>query len=118
MQALWWVIGIALTTGVAVAVSGRGYEVLLGVAGPSVVAAVSWWFMARAWARDPVSLLPLMLRAFVAKVVVFVGFVVLVAGVLNVRLTPFVISFTVAFVATYAAEARGLWRMMAPVFKN
>lgn len=118
MQALWWVIGVAVATGGAVAALGWGYEVLLGVAGPAVVAGASWLVMMRTWARDPVSLLPLMLRAFAAKALAFVGYVALVAGVFDVRLTPFVISFTVAFLATYLAEAYGLWRMMAPVLKN
>jgi hypothetical protein len=118
VQALWWVIGVALATGVAVAMLGRGNEVLLGVAGPSVVAGVSWILMMRAWAREPVSLLPLMLRAFAAKALVFVGYVSVVAGVLDVRLTPFALSFTAAFVATYTAEAFGLWRLMAPVLKQ
>ncbi len=118
MRALWWVIGVAVATGVAVAMLGRGYEVLLGVAGPAVVAGASWVLMARTWARDPVALLPLLLRAFAVKALVFIGYVALVAGVFDVRLTPFAISFTVAFLATYLAEAYGLRRMMARVFKN
>ena len=118
MHALWWVIGVAVATGVAVAMLGRGYEVLLGVAGPAVVAGASWVLMTRTWARDPVALLPLLLRAFAVKALIFIGYAALVAGVFDVRLTPFAISFTVAFLATYLAEAYGLWRMMAPVLKN
>ena len=97
---------------------GRGYEVLLGVAGPAVVAGASWALMTRTWTRDPAALLPLLLRAFAVKALIFIGYVALVAGVFDVRLTPFVLSFTVAFLATYLAEAYGLWRMMAPVLKN
>jgi len=118
MQALWWVIGIAVATGVAVAILGRGFEVLLGVAGPAVVAGASWVIMMRTWAREPAALLPLMLRAFAAKVLLFAGYVAVVAGLFDVRVTPFAISFTVTFLAAYTAEAYGLWRMMAPVFKT
>jgi hypothetical protein len=118
MRVLWWVNGVALATGVAVAVLGRGTDVLLGVLGPVAVAGVSWVLMVRAWTRNPASLLPLLLRAFAVKALVFIGYVGLLAGVFEVRLAPFAASFTVAFVATYAAEAYGLSRLMAPVLKN
>ena len=36
-------------------------------------------------------------------------------GVLDVRLRPFVLSFTVTFLATHLAEAFELRRLMAPV---
>lgn len=118
MRVLWWVIGVAVAAGVAMALLGHGSEVLLGVAGPAVVAGASWVIMMRTWAKDPVALLPFLLRAFAVKALLFIAYVALIAGVFDVRLTPFAISFTVAFLATYLAEAYGLWRMMAPVLKN
>lgn len=96
MNALWW-------------------PVVLGIAGPALAGVVSWKMTTRTWARDQASLLPWMLRAFAVKVLFFVIYVVVVLGVFDAGLRPFVVSFTVTFLAAHLAEAYCLRRLMAPV---
>jgi hypothetical protein len=69
----------------------------------------------RTWAREPSALLPWMLKAFWVKALFFVAYVVVVLAVLDVRLRPFVLSFTVTFLVTHLAEAFELRRLMATV---
>jgi hypothetical protein len=117
MNALWWVIGVAGAVGVWV--SGSRYEnwgaVVLGIAGPAAAAGASRVLTTRTWARDPAALLPLMLRAFWVKALFFVAYVGVTMAVFGVGLRPFVLSFTVTFLATHLAEAFELRRLMAPV---
>ena len=94
------------------------WAVVLGVAGPLIAGVVSWRMTTRTWARDHAALLPWMLRAFAVKALCFVVYVVVVLGVLDVTLRPFVLSFTVTFLATHLAEAYCLRRLMAPVLGN
>lgn len=120
MNALWWVmsIGAGVAAGVGVFGSGLGpvrVAVISGITGPLMVAGASWMATTRTWARDPVALLPLLLRAFALKTLVFVAYVVVMVGVFDMRLRPFVISFTVMFLAAHLAEAYCLRRLMAPV---
>lgn len=96
MNALWWAVA-------------------LGIAGPVIAGAVSWRMTTRTWAKDPPALLPWMLRAFAVKALFFVGYVVVVLAVFGAELRPFVLSFTVAFLAAHLAEAYCLRRLMAPV---
>lgn len=113
MNALWWVIGLAVAAGVGVFGAGYGHReaVALGIAGPVMVAGASWTLTSRTWARDPVAVLPLMLRAFAVKALFFVAYVVVMLGVFDQRLRPFVISFTSTFLATHLAEAYCLRRL-------
>ena len=69
----------------------------------------------RAWRRSPDALLPLMLKAFPAKVVFFVGYVGLVLGTTDVRLVPFVGSFASVFLLTHLTEAVYLRRLLGEV---
>jgi hypothetical protein len=117
MNALWWVIGIAVAAGVGVVGTGYGdaAAVALGIAGPVIAAGASWTMTTRTWARDQAALLPWMLRAFAAKVVFFVGYVAVMLGMFDTRQWPFVASLTVTFLATHLAEAYCLRRLMAPV---
>ena len=91
------------------------WAVVLGIAGPVIAAVVSWRMTKRTWGRDPAALLPLMLRAFWVKALFFVAYVVVVLTMSGARLRPFVLSFTVTFLATHLAEAFELRRLMAPV---
>ncbi len=118
MNVLWWVSGVALSVGLGALWFGygRGGEaVFLGVAGPVAVAGASWTMTTRIWSRDHVALLPWMLRAFAAKTVFFVGYVVVMLRGFDARPMPFVVSLTVTFLATHLAEAYCLRRLMAPV---
>ena len=117
MNALWWVMGVAVAAGVWVWASQYEYsgEVVLGIAGPVVAAGTSWTMTTRTWAREHSALLPLMLRAFWVKALFFVAYVVVVMAGFGVALRPFVLSFTATFLAAHLAEAFELRRLMAPV---
>jgi len=110
--ALWGVIAGTVLVGVAVAVSGRGPDVLRGAVAPAVVAAVSWVAIRRAYYRAPETVWPLMVKAFPAKAVFFVGYVVVVLRVLGADVVPFVSSFTVCFLATHLTEAWCVRRLL------
>ena len=117
MNALWWVIAIAIAAGVgaSMSVSGEGAvrAVWLGIAGPVVMAGVSWTVTTRTWAREKAALLPVMLRAFAVKVMCVVAYVVLMVKVADARPMPFLLSFIGTYLATHLAEAYCLRRLMA-----
>ena len=117
MNALWWVIAIAISAGVGVSMFGPGEgavrAVWLGIAGPVVMAGTSWTLTARTWAADKAALLPMMLRAFAVKAMCVVAYVVVMVKVVEARPMPFVLSFTVTYLATHLAEAYCLRRLMA-----
>jgi hypothetical protein len=117
MNLLWLVIGVAAVAGLVAAGSSFEYRnaVVLGIAGPAVAAGASWFMTTRTWAREHSALLPWMLRAFWVKALFFVAYVGVVLGVFGAGLRPFVLSFTVTFLATHLAEAFELRRLMAPV---
>ena len=117
MNALWWVIVLALSTGVGASLAGfdEGLvrAVWLGIAGPVVMAGASWTLTTRTWARDKAALLPLMLRAFAVKAMLVVAYVVVMLKVADARPMPFVLSFIGTYLATHLAEALCLRRLMA-----
>lgn len=119
MNALWWVIAIAIASGVAASmfVSGEGAvrAVWLGIAGPVLMAAASWTVTTRTWAADKTALLPVMLKAFAVKAMVVVVYVVVMVKVAEARPMPFFLSFIATYLATHLAEAYCLRRLMATV---
>ena len=88
-------------------------EVLLGMAGPLAAAAVTWVLVHRTFTSRPAQLTPLMIVAFGGKMVFFGVYVTVMLTVLALRPAPFVISFTVYFIALYAIEAFCLQRLFA-----
>jgi hypothetical protein len=117
MNALWWVIAIAIAAGVGASIVGPDEgtirAVWLGIAGPVVMAGASWTVTTRTWARDKAALLPVMLRAFAVKVMCVVAYVVMMLKVADARPTPFLLSFIGTYLATHLAEAYCLRRLMA-----
>jgi len=111
-RALWMASGLAVATGVAWALAGRGIEVLLGVFAPVLMAAASWVSVSRAWAAAPASSLPVMIRGFVVKSAFFVAWVVIVVKGLEVRPVPFLVSLTVSYLVLHFVEAWCLKRLM------
>lgn len=99
-----------LVAGVVVAPQAR-IEILLGMLMPLLVAGVSLVLADRAYRRDPQQLTRLMVKAFVGKMIVFGIYVVVVVTVLATEPAPFVISFTVYFIALHLFEALCLRRM-------
>jgi hypothetical protein len=86
---------------------------LLGMAGPLLIAIVSWRLAEQAYRRDPASLTGLMMTGFVAKMVFFGGYVILVVKGMSQPAVPFAVSFTGSFIALHLIEALALRRLFA-----
>jgi len=116
MKEVAWMVGGSLTAaGVAVLLTGRDATsaVLLGMAGPLVVAAVSWVLAERAWRHDPRTLTGLMAAAFAFKLVFFGGYVAVMLRIAHLTPVPFVVSFSSYFIALHFVEAAFLRRLFA-----
>lgn len=79
-------------------------EVLVGMAGPVVVAVGSIMMMDRVSRRNPEGLTRLLIRAFVSKMVVFGLYVALATVLMSLDVVAFVVSFTMYFVLLYLVE--------------
>jgi hypothetical protein len=86
-------------------------ELMLGMAGPLVAACASWVAVERVHAVAPERVMGVMLTAFMAKMMFFGVYVAGMLRGVELRRTPFVVSFTVYFVALYAMEALFLKRL-------
>ncbi len=98
---------------VALAVPAAAPAVLLGLAGPLVVATGSLVAMDRAYRRSPERVSKLMLRLFLGKIAAFGLYVVLAVAILSLDPIWFIGSFTVSFVAFHLAEAVHLQRLFS-----
>jgi hypothetical protein len=97
----------------ATALAGRGAELFLGMVGPLMVAVFTSVLVERTYRRNPGHLTVLMMMAFGTKMVLFGSYVVIALRVLSLRPIPFVVSFTVYFIALHLAEALSLRRLFA-----
>jgi hypothetical protein len=109
----WMAVGCLLSAIAAVAVVGSAFEILLGMLGPLLVTSVTWVLTERAYARNPASLTPLMIKAFGAKVVFFGVYVSTLLTLVLVRPVPFVASFTTYFIALHLTEALTMRRLFS-----
>jgi len=93
--------------------ASTGTATLLGMAGPLVIAIVSWRLADQAYRRDPASLTGLMMTGFVAKMVFFGAYVMVVLKGMSQPAVPFAVSFTGSFIALHLIEALALRRLFA-----
>jgi len=87
-------------------------EVLSGMMGPLVSAAVSWVAYERAHRAAPGRLTSVMVGALALKMVFFGGYLFVMLRVLGMRPVPFVVSFAGYFIALHAMEALFLRRLL------
>lgn len=87
--------------------------VILGCVGPLLVAAASWVVAERTWRRDPERLTAVMMAAFAGKMVFFAAYVAFMLSVLSLPPPPFVVSFTLSFIALHLVEAFALKRLLS-----
>ncbi len=116
MRPAWWMVGLAALTWMAAAVypgfdSDR--DVLLGMLAPLAGAVGTWVLVARTYPSRPERLTSVMVAAFGAKLVWFGAYVAVMLTVMEVRPVPFVISFTMYFIALHLFEALCLKRLFA-----
>jgi uncharacterized paraquat-inducible protein A len=114
---------LAVAALAVVAASGPGRDGLAapvfgGLLGPLVAVVATWIAVERAFRRDPVTLMSVMVRAFVMKSVFFVAYVVVMIKVAGLSVEAFGISFVICFVALYAAEAVSFARLFRGAVKG
>jgi hypothetical protein len=116
MKPVAWIGAASLASALlAIAISGRRSVagVLLGMLAPLAAVSVSWVLTERTFKRDPQRLSGLMIQAFGAKMLFFGAYVGVMLKIVAVRPMPFVMSFTVYFIALYLTEALLMRRLFA-----
>jgi len=114
---LLWMAGSSVGSWLAVTAAGGADlnpEVLLGMAGPLTSASVTWIVLARTHASAPERVTSALMIGFVAKMVLFAVYVVVMIGVLGLRPVPFVAGFATYFIVLHLMEAVFLRRLLAP----
>lgn len=91
-------------------------ELVLGMVGPLVVGVVTVVVVERTHRRDPAALMPLMVKAFGAKMVLYGGYVAAVVALTSLNPIPFVASFCVYFIGLHLTEAWLLRSLFAQTF--
>ena len=116
MRPAWWMVGLAVLTWLGISAypgvdSDR--DVLFGMLAPLAGAVGTWVLVARTFPSRPERLTSLMVAAFGAKLVGFGAYVAAMLTVVEVRPVPFVVSFTMYFIALHLFEALCLKRLFA-----
>jgi hypothetical protein len=114
MKAVGWMIGASLVAWlIAARVTGEraNPEVLYGMLGPLVVASVNWFVTERTYRANPERLTGVMVKGLGIKAVFFGAYVVGMLRVMELRAVPFVVSFTVFFIALHLLEAVFMQRL-------
>ena len=104
---MWIAVSVSMVSSAFIAtyvMPAVATEVLVGMAGPVVVAVGSIMMMDRVSQRTPEGLTRLLIRAFVSKMVVFGLYVVLATVLMSLDVVVFVVSFTMYFVLLYLVE--------------
>ena len=114
MKPVGWMVGASVVSWLVVArMAGAGAnpEVLYGMLGPLVVAAVSWIVIERTYTSNPERLTGVMVQGLAIKAVFFGAYVVSMLRVIGLRPVPFVVSFTSYFIALHVTEALFMRRL-------
>jgi hypothetical protein len=114
MRPVLWAAGASVCFCLAAtALVQPGPDLFLGMLAPAVVSVITSLMVERTYRRNPTQVTPLMMAAFVGKMVIFGAYVAIALKVLSVRPVPFVISFTSCFIALHLTEALCLRRLFA-----
>jgi len=104
---MWVAVSVSMVSSAFIAtyvMPAVATEVLVGMAGPVVVAIGSIMTMDRVSRRNPEGLTRLLIRSFVSKMVVFGLYVALATVLMSLDVVVFVVSFTMYFVLLYLVE--------------
>jgi hypothetical protein len=108
MTSMLWMIAASLASWLALlVVTGGAFdrELTAGMAGPLVVAAVTWSLTARTFRATPGRVQALMLHGLAVRLLFFSVYVMVMLRLLGLRPVPFVLSFTGYFVALHVIQA-------------
>jgi len=86
-------------------------EALAGMLGPLVASLVTWALVERVHVTAPERVMNVLMQAFVAKVLFFGLYIVVMLRVVGLRPMPFAVSFTGYFIGLYAMQALFLQRL-------
>lgn len=100
---------------VSLAAFGRetGAETLAGMAGPLLVGSASVVLTERTYRLAPDRVMPLMMMAFVVKMVVFGAYVAIMLSLASLQPVPFAASFITFFIVLHLVEAGRLRALFA-----
>ena len=116
-SALYLTAACVLLVVVAVsAAPAAAAELVLGMLGPLIIGAATMVVVERTYRRDPAALMPLMVKAFGAKMVLYGGYVAAVVALTSINPIPFVASFCVFFIGLHLTEAFLLRSLFARTF--
>ncbi len=104
---MWVAVSVSMVSSAFIAtyvMPAVATEVLVGMAGPVVVAVGSIMMMDRVSRRTPEGLTRLLIRSFVSKMIVFGLYVALATVLMSLDVVVFVVSFTMYFVLLYLVE--------------
>ena len=113
MRSLVWMVSLSVVAWLAITAFSldANPEAFFGMVGPLLAACATWIAVERMHAVAPERVMSVMLTAFMAKMMFFGVYVAGMLRGLELRRTPFVVSFTIFFVALYAMEALFLKRL-------
>lgn len=113
MRSLVWMVGLSFAVWLAITAfrGDANPEAFFGMVGPLLAAGATWIAVERMHAVAPERVMSVMLTAFMAKMMFFGVYVAGMLRGLELRRTPFVVSFTIFFIALYAMEALFLKRL-------
>ena len=114
MKLFWWMLAGSLLTASAATLTvapQTRMELWAGMLGPLVPAVVSWLAMLRQYRKRPEGLTALMIKAFVAKMLFFAGYITALVSLGSAEPVPLVASFGFYFIALHITEAIGLRRL-------
>ena len=114
MAPLAWIAGASLLSWLAVSAIGApgvNPEALLGMLGPLAAVSATWIAVRRTHRLAPERLTSVMIAGFALEMIFFGAYVAVMVRGLALRPVPFVVSFTVYFIALYAMEAAFMVRL-------
>jgi hypothetical protein len=112
----WFVALSAASWFAVVAISGGAFvvETTAGMLGPLAATMTSWAVVARTHRTAPTRVMHVLLQGFIAKLLFFCLYVIVMLRFVSLQPTPFALSFTGHFVGLYATQAVFLRRLLRP----
>ena len=114
MRPIVWMIGTSAVTWLAISAfleQGTSRAVLFGMLGPLLAVTATWVLVERTSRKRPEAQTSIMIMAFALKLLFFGAYVAIMLKALSLQPLPFVISFTIYFIALYITEALLLRRL-------
>jgi len=117
--AVWMITASAVSAlAAAIAVPSAAAEIVLGMAAPLVAVVATGILAERTFLANPALLLPVMLKALIAKAIFFTSWLIAMLKGLELQPAPFAISFVAYFIALYTAQAVRFERLSSRAWRG